>query len=220
MSAARVLQLRPSDETQIDCVALEGMAFQALVGCLVEELEQSCTAIGATATQLASVLREVSERCSDDTPDQQADALSHLLIHAHELLAGAEHIGGEAAFDARAVPSDELDAPAVLGSSAARELGAERSPSILPESGVVRRSTLRSPSEPGRSEPGPSEPGLPGAPGQIQIAAAAHDFDDETEVTMPAITRMNVSVFDDDETEHTMPGVAPASKRRNGLRLG
>ncbi len=210
MSAARVLQPRASDETQIDCVALEGAAFQALVGCLVEELEQSHEALGATATQLASVLREVSERCSDDTPDQQADALSHLLIHAHELLAGATQLRGEALFDARVVPSAELDASAVL------ELGPERAPSILPESGVVRRSTLRSPSEPGRSEPG-----LPGAPSEVQIAASADDFDDETEVTMPAITRMNVSVFDidDDETEHTMPGVAPASKPRNGLRL-
>lgn len=204
MSAARVLQPRPSDDAQIDCAALEGTAFLALVGCLVEELEQRRPGLGPTATQLASVLREVSERCSDDSPDQQADALSHLLIHAHELLGSADQLDAAGALDARFVPFDEP------------ELGAERAPSILPESGVVRRSTLRSPSEPGRSEPG-----LPGAPSEVQIAAAADDFDDETEVTMPAITRMNVSVFDidDDETEHTMPGIAPASKPRNGLRL-
>lgn len=199
MSVARALDPRVTDDAQIVCAGLEGAAFQALVGCLVGELEHHAAALGASASQLASVLREVSERCADDSPDQQADALSHLLIHANELLSRVD------ATSAQDASSAEID------------LFAERAPSMLPESGVVRRSTLRSPSEPGRSEPG-----LPGAPGAIQIAAAADDFDDETEVTMPAITRMNVSVFDidDDETEHTMPGLAPLSTRRNGLRLG
>jgi hypothetical protein len=192
------VQPREGDDAQIDCAALEGTAFQSLVSCLVEELEQHERLLGATSQQLAAVLREVSERCSDDSPDQQADALSHLLVHAHELLSNVPDGSAED------FALSELD------------LSAERSPSILPESGVVRRSTLRSPSEPGRSEPG-----LPGAPDHVHISAA-DDFDDETEVTMPAITRMNHSVFDidDDETEHTLPGLAPASTRRNGLRLG
>lgn len=197
MSVARALQSRETDEAQIVCVGLEGTAFQTLVSCLVEELERHTAALGSSAVQLAHVLVEVSERCADDTPDQQADALSHLLVHAHELLSRVD------ATTSNDPTSAELD------------LFPERSPSMLPESGVVRRSTLRTPSEPGRSEPG-----LPGAPGQVHIAAA-DDFDDETEVTMPAITRMNVSVFDidDDETEHTMPGLAPSSTRRHGLRL-
>jgi hypothetical protein len=207
MGAARALVMGNTDEAQIVVCALEGSELQDVVGLLAFELERASSEVDAAARQLASVLREVAARCADDAPEPQAVALAPLLFHAHQLLGGGSvHDEGE-----QGEQGDEV----VSGVVAAAP---ERAPSILPESGVVRRGTLRAP-----SEPGGSQPGVRGVPGHVPIAQSAGDFDDETEVTMPAITRMNVSVFDmmdDDETEHTLPGVAPPSTRRNGLRLG